>query len=127
MGNFINKKVRCLFLMVIISTTTQAGVFAQGANEKYLKIIKSIRCPVCQSQSLAESETMESKLLRQEIHEWVTKGISEKDINEKVASRYGKDKLLTPNLEKKNWFLWTLPYLLAFWCCYGINRKKIKR
>ncbi|MEC8881834.1 MAG: cytochrome c-type biogenesis protein CcmH [Pseudomonadota bacterium] len=100
-----------LVLMVVVS---QAMDFK--TDKTYKNIIKNIRCPVCQSQSLAESQTQEAIDLRKKIERWLINGKSEKEILETIEKDYGQDKLLKPKFNTNNAILWALPYVVCAWC-----------
>lgn len=82
----------------------------------YKNLIKNIRCPVCQSQTLAESATEEAIDLRKKIERWLINGKNEKDILDTIEKEYGEDKLLKPKFNTNNALLWALPYAVCAWC-----------
>ena len=106
-------------LLVLMVIGSQAMDFK--TDKTYNNMIKNIRCPVCQSQSLAESQTEEGIDLRKKIETWLTNGISEKEILERIEKEYGQNKLLKPKFDTKNALLWGLPYAVCAWI--SLSRK----
>lgn len=70
-----------------------------------------LRCVVCQSQSLAESDAPLAKDMRVLLREKIAGGASDKEAIAFLVDRYGEYVLLKPRLEARTILLWTLPAL----------------
>ncbi|MDB2499948.1 cytochrome c-type biogenesis protein CcmH [Candidatus Pelagibacter bacterium] len=89
------------------------------------KILKNIRCLVCQGQSVYDSESEFSSTIKLLVKKKINEGKSEKQIYEFLRKRYGDWVIFEPKLNKNTYILWILP-LLLFLLGGAIIRKKFK-
>jgi cytochrome c-type biogenesis protein CcmH len=75
------------------------------------KIDAQLRCVVCQSQSIAESNAPLAKDLRILVRERITMGDSDREVVAYVVERYGDYVLLKPPVQGNTIFLWSFPAL----------------
>ncbi|HEX9758113.1 MAG TPA: cytochrome c-type biogenesis protein [Nitrospiria bacterium] len=75
-------------------------------------LAKTLRCAVCQNESIWESNAELAKQMRAIIRERLEKGESTEDIRAYFLSRYGDYILLKPQKKGLNWLLWGGPFLL---------------
>jgi cytochrome c-type biogenesis protein CcmH len=76
-------------------------------------LFRDVRCLVCQSQSIDESDAPLAHDLRQVIRQQVTEGRSDGQIESFLVSRYGQFVLLTPKASLGNAILWFGPLLVV--------------
>ena len=76
-------------------------------------LFSDVRCLVCQSQSIDESDAPLARDLRQLIRQQVTDGRSDGQIRSFLVSRYGQFVLLTPKASLGNAILWAGPLLVV--------------
>jgi cytochrome c-type biogenesis protein CcmH len=76
------------------------------------EIAKTLRCTVCQSESIWESGAELAKEMRAVIRERVALGQSDDEIRAYFLSRYGDYILLEPRKRGLNWLIWAGPFLL---------------
>ena len=89
-------------------------------------IFKSIRCLVCQNQSIDDSSAPLAKDLRILIREKIGKGESNKKIYKFLTDRYGDFILLKPPLKIDTFALWILPivfFIIGFFIILIHNKK----
>ena len=72
-----------------------------------------MRCLVCQSESIDESDAALAHDLRQLIRQQVAAGRSDDDIRAYLVSRYGQFVLLSPKASLGNAILWVGPLLVV--------------
>lgn len=84
---------------------------AQEARARSL--FSDIRCLVCQSQSIEDSEAPLAHDLRQVIRAQVAEGRSDAQIRGFLVSRYGQFVLLSPKLTPGNAILWIGPLIVV--------------
>jgi cytochrome c-type biogenesis protein CcmH len=75
-------------------------------------LFRDVRCLVCQSESIDESEAPLARDLRQLIRQQVADGRTDAQIRAFLVSRYGQFVLLTPALSLGNAALWAGPLLV---------------
>ena len=76
-------------------------------------LFRDVRCLVCQSQSIDESDAPLAHDLRQVIRQQVADGRTDGDIERFLVSRYGQFVLLTPKASLGNAILWIGPLLIV--------------
>jgi cytochrome c-type biogenesis protein CcmH len=84
---------------------------AQEARARTL--FKDVRCLVCQSQSIDESDAPLARDLRQVVRAQVAQGRSDDQIRAFLVDRYGQFVLLTPQASLGNAILWVGPLLVV--------------
>lgn len=90
-------------------------------NERYQALIREIRCPKCQNETIADSNAPIAADLRRQVHQRVAAGESEEQIVQFLYSRYGDFVLYRPQVKPSTWALWAGPFVflaiggLTFW------------
>ena len=77
-------------------------------------LYKEVRCSECAGQSIAESESPESKALRGFIDEQLKEGKSDEVILDEIRMLFGEGILFHPPFQVKTLFLWLAPFGLFF-------------
>ena len=72
-------------------------------------LAKSLACPVCDGQSVADSDSDAAKGIRTRIAERIDQGASDDQIRGELADAYGEKVLLTPASSGVSSLVWTLP------------------
>ena len=80
--------------------------------ERYERLIKDLRCLVCQNQSIADSNATLASDLRREVREMMVAGQTDEQIREFMTARYGDFVLYRPPVRPRTWLLWSAPVLL---------------
>ena len=110
-----------LFLIVSFS-----GLKSAEANDVLKnKILKNIRCLICQGQSVYDSESEFASSIKLIVDRKVNEGLKEKQIYQFLREKYGDWVIFDPQLNKNTYVLWLLP-LLLFLFGGAIIYKKIK-
>lgn len=73
-------------------------------------IALTLRCVVCQTESLWESKSETARQMREIIRERLVQGQSPDEIRAYFVSRYGDYILLAPRKTGANWLLWAGPF-----------------
>ena len=76
------------------------------------KILKNIRCLVCQGQSVYDSESEFALSIKLIVDRKINEGLKEKQIYQFLREKYGDWVIFDPKLNKKTYVLWLLPLLL---------------
>ncbi|WP_019219733.1 cytochrome c-type biogenesis protein [Bartonella florencae] len=75
-------------------------------------ISSHLRCPICQNQSIDDSETLLARDLRLLIRERLKMGHTNQQVIDFLVERYGAFILLKPPFNKTTWFLWLSPLII---------------
>ncbi len=79
---------------------------------RYERLIREIRCLVCQNEPIADSNAPLARDLRREIRERIEGGSTDREIIEFLTARYGDFVLYRPPFSPRTWLLWFAPGLL---------------
>lgn len=118
-SSFILLKSILLVLLVSMSfpLTASAAVDiyefdTESQRERYHQLSEELRCPKCQNQNLAGSNSQISEDLRRELHRLLIEGKSDKEIKAFMVARYGDFVLYKPPLKSSTIALWLFPVVL---------------
>lgn len=78
---------------------------------QYKGLIEEFRCPKCQNQNLAGSDSQISQDLKRKTYEMVMAGQSDSQIREYMYERYGDFISYKPPVRPSTWILWYFPPL----------------
>ena len=76
------------------------------------KILKNIRCLICQGQSVYDSESDFASSIKLIVDKKINEGMSENRVYEFLREKYGDWVIYKPALNKNTYILWLLPLLL---------------
>ena len=76
------------------------------------KILKNIRCLICQGQSVYDSESEFASSIKLIVDKKINEGLKEKQIYQFLREKYGDWVIFDPQLNKNTYVLWLLPLLL---------------
>ena len=82
---------------------------APTAQDRVSSISRTVKCPVCSGESVAESNAPASQEIRRQIAEQVQQGQTDDEIRSFYAAKYGQAILLTPSASGVNVLVWILP------------------
>jgi cytochrome c-type biogenesis protein CcmH len=90
-----------------------APAFADPAQQaRYEHVIRELRCLVCRSETIADSNATLAADLRRQVREMMVAGKSDQEIFQHMVDRYGDYVLYNPPLAARTWLLWGAPILL---------------
>ena len=104
-------KISIIFFLIISFSQSKSN---EKNNELKNKILKNIRCLVCQGQSVYDSDSEFANSLKIVVDNKINEGLSEKQIYSYFKSKYGEWILYDPLFNKNTYFLWLLPLLIFF-------------
>ena len=97
-----------------VTDPTRDQPLADPAKEAQARtFMREIRCVVCQSQSIDESDAEIAAQLRNAIREQMAAGKSPDEIRDYLVARYGDFVLLDPPFKPATLILWIGPFALA--------------
>ena len=121
----------CLVLSVLALHSFAAIETHEFSNDleraRYQSLIDEMRCPKCQNQNLAGSDSAISMDLRREIYELIKAGKSDKEITDFMVARYGEFILYKPRVSPLTCVLWGAPvglFILALVILLVIVRQR---
>ncbi len=97
-----------LFLVLILLPSI---ALTQTLEDRVSTISNELMCPVCQGQSVGESNSQLANDMRNIIRKMLVEGKSEHEIIAYFVDKYGESILAAPPTRGVNWFLWIMPGL----------------
>ena len=76
------------------------------------KILKNVRCLICQGQSVYDSESDFATSIKLVVEKKISDGLSEEQIYDFLKIKYGQWIVYEPEFNKNTLVLWLLPILL---------------
>lgn len=106
--------IAAMFLTASVNAwETDTYVFNDEVTEiRYKTLVKELRCPKCQNQNLADSNSPIAADLRREVFQLLEQGKSDGEIVNFMVKRYGEFVLYRPQVSTLTYVLWFGPALL---------------
>lgn len=127
--------MRALFLAISLLLSFSSATFAvepdemlanPALEERAQALSKTLRCMVCQNQSIEDSAAPLARDLRLIVREHIKAGESDAQIRDFLVARYGEFVLLEPRLSAHTILLWLVPGMIllagAAWIALGFVR-----
>jgi len=111
-----------IVILIIFSFNSVKG----NEIEMQSKITKNLRCLICQGQSVYDSDSEFAISLKLVVKDKIEEGLSEEQIYNFLAEKYGEWILYDPKFNKNTYFLWFLPLLIFLFGGAIIFKKLIK-
>lgn len=104
-----------LFSSLTMASPVDTYVFQDKVTEiRFNALNKELRCPKCQNQNLADSNSPIAADLRREVYELLQQGKADIEIVDFMVSRYGEFVLYRPRVSSLTYILWYGPAGLLF-------------
>ncbi|EMW1039387.1 TPA: cytochrome c-type biogenesis protein CcmH [Citrobacter freundii] len=121
-------------LMLVVSGSALATIdvmqFKDEAQEQqFRQLTEQLRCPKCQNNSIADSNSMIATDLRQKVYELMQEGKSQKEIVDYMVARYGNFVTYDPPLTPLTVLLWVMPVVaigLGGWIIFARTRRRVR-
>jgi len=107
--------ILCVFCLSAVNSQALVEVYqfdSDQQRQRYQSFVDDLRCPKCQNQNLAGSDSPIASDLRRELHDLLKNGMSDKEIVDFMVDRYGDYVLYSPRLQPNTWLLWFAPLAL---------------
>lgn len=122
-----NSNILCLsfsFCLIIFSSNLFAYIQVFDFKDDHLQkrfthLTIILRCPKCQNQNLADSNSTLSQDLKQIVYEKIIAGESDQQILSFMKQRYGEFILFDPEVSRDNAFLWAAPLIFLLLILFG--------
>jgi cytochrome c-type biogenesis protein CcmH len=99
-----------LLSSLVLAAPVDTYVFKNKVTEiRFNALNKELRCPKCQNQNLADSNSPIAADLRREVYEMLQQGKADIEIVNFMVSRYGEFVLYRPRVSSLTYLLWYGP------------------
>ena len=110
-----------------VNATSDLVVFSDPSYAaRYQSMILELRCPKCQNQNLADSNSPISQDLRAEVQRLLELGMTDGEIQQHLMERYSEFILYRPQVNKSTYLLWIAPIvilLIGIVIIFGLSRR----
>ena len=107
-------KILRIFIVLFLVTNFTELRSDETNNALKNKILKNIRCLICQGQSVYDSESDFASSIKLIVDKKTNDGLNEEQIYHFLRKKYGDWIIYDPQLNKNTYILWLLPLLLFF-------------
>ncbi len=87
---------------------------------RFQTLSKELRCPKCQNQNLADSNSKIAVDLRKSLYNLLQEGMTDQEIIDFMVYRYGDFVLYRPQLKKQTYILWFGPLIIIIGFFTGV-------
>ncbi len=102
-----------LFAGVAQAQAIEPMPFTNHAQElRFQHLTRQLRCPMCQNETLADSNAPIARDLRNQIFKLMQEGKNDEQIKQYLVARYSDYILYNPPLKPGTWLLWFGPLLI---------------
>ncbi|MDA9658290.1 cytochrome c-type biogenesis protein CcmH [Candidatus Pelagibacter sp.] len=105
------KVLKILIILFVVANFSESKS-AEANDILKNKILKNIRCLICQGQSVYDSESEFASSIKLIVDRKINEGLKEKQIYQFLREKYGDWVIFDPQLNKNTYVLWLLPLLL---------------
>ena len=119
-------KIFRIFIILLLITNFSELKSDEKSDILKNKILKNIRCLICQGQSVYDSESEFAYSIKLIVDKKINEGAKEDSIYSFLIEKYGDWIVYEPQLNKNTYILWLLP-LLLFLLGGAIIVKKIQK
>lgn len=131
-------KLGLLFVCLFVVVSLQAAISkpldfeTEAQEQQYQKLVRELRCTVCQSESIYESNSALAADVRRRVYEMALAGKTEAETINFMVERYGDYVRYRPAFQANTLALWFSPFVLLllgvgiWWQVVG-RRKNINK
>jgi len=105
------------WVLALCSVTAQAIIEAYefddpATEERFQRLTEELRCPKCQNNNIADSNSPIASDLRREVYRLLNQGADDEEVIDFMVTRYGEFVLYRPRVNEMTWILWYGPFVL---------------
>lgn len=116
-----------LLANVAVASTAVVEFSDESLRIRYQQLVQELRCPKCQNQNLADSNSPISEDLRAQVHRLLEQGMTDREIKDYLKSRYSEFILYRPEVNQNTWLLWAAPVLFLLFGLWVLYRMYFNR
>lgn len=113
MRSFLITAIFCLLSLPAFAVQPDEVLDDPALESRAREISRNLRCPVCQGESIDDSNAGVSRDLRLYVRERLVAGDSNAEVIDHVTDRYGEFVLFEPRLKGANWILYLAGPIMA--------------
>ncbi|MDU6410601.1 MAG: cytochrome c-type biogenesis protein [Yersiniaceae bacterium] len=112
------RKLICLLAGLLLSTSLWAAIDTYSfksteQEQQYRELTEQLRCPKCQNNSIADSNSMIAADMRAKVYQLMSQGQTRQQIIDYMVARYGHFVTYEPPVTASTLILWVGPALFV--------------
>mgnify|MGYP000093478109 CR=1 FL=1 len=116
-----------LFQCQLVLANAEVVEFSdESLRPRYQQLLEELRCPKCQNQNLADSNSPISNDLRVQVQRLLEEELSDQQIKDYLVARYSEFSLYRPEVNQSTWLLWGSPIIFVLLGLLAIYRLYFK-
>ena len=116
-----------LFQCQLVLANAEVVEFSdESLRPRYQQLLEELRCPKCQNQNLADSNSPISNDLRVQVQRLLEEELSDQQIKDYLVARYSEFILYRPEVNQSTWLLWGSPIIFVLLGLLAIYRLYFK-
>ena len=112
------KRIGLFIIFLAVTFYNFGNLFSSTDSSRELNLFKEIRCLVCQSQTIHESNSELAEDIKLLIREKISEGKTDDEIKQFLVDKYGEWVLMTPRVNQYTYLLWGTPlivFIIGLW------------
>ena len=106
------KRIDLTIIFLVITFYNLGNSFSSNDSTREMNLFKEIRCLVCQSQTIHESNSELAEDIKLLIREKISEGKTDDEIKQFLVDKYGEWVLMTPRFNEYTYLLWGAPLII---------------
>lgn len=106
---FVALLISCNFAWSVIETYEFSN---DRQKQQFQSLVEELRCPKCQNQNLADSNSEIAADLRAEVYRLIIEGQSDAEITDYLVARFGEFVRYKPEVNRYTAWLWFAPLVM---------------
>jgi len=116
-----------LFQCQLVLANAEVVEFSdESLRPRYQQLLEELRCPKCQNQNLADSNSPISNDLRVQVQRLLEEELSDQQVKDYLVARYSEFILYRPEVNQSTWLLWGSPIIFVLLGLLAIYRLYFK-
>jgi cytochrome c-type biogenesis protein CcmH len=106
------KRIDLTIIFLVVTFYNLGNSFSSNDSTREMNLFKEIRCLVCQSQTIHESNSELAEDIKLLIREKISEGKTDDEIKQFLVDKYGEWVLMTPRFNEYTYLLWGAPLII---------------
>ena len=117
------KRIGLFIIFLAVTFYNLGNLFSSTDSSRELNLFKEIRCLVCQSQTIHESNSELAEDIKLLIREQISEGKTDDQIMQFLVDKYGEWVLMTPRFNQYTYLLWGAPLIIFIFGLWLLSNK----
>ena len=117
------RRIGLIIIFLVTIFYNLGNSFSSNDLIREMNLFKEIRCLVCQSQTIHESNSELAEDIKLLIREKISEGRTDNEIKQFLVDKYGEWVLMTPRFYQYTYLLWGAPLIIFIFGLWLLSNK----